>query len=167
MRACLVELRDLARGLHPAVLTDHGLGPALHALAGRSAVPVELRVRLPDERLPDSVESAAYFVVCEALANVTKHAQATHARVTAEQRNDHLDIEIGDDGIGGVDPASGSGLQGLQDRVAALDGTLSVRSRARDGTVVRARLPLRRPNRPEVGGTRPRDSQRPARRSHA
>jgi PAS domain S-box-containing protein len=160
-RACLAELRDLARGLHPAVLSDHGLEAALRALAGRSAVSVELRVHLPGERLPASVESAAYFIVCEALANVAKHAQATHAWITAEQRNRHLDVEIGDDGIGGVDPGSGSGLQGLRDRVAALDGTLSVRSRARNGTVVRARLPLRHPNRAGVAGTMPRGPQRP------
>jgi signal transduction histidine kinase len=124
------------------VLSDHGLEPALRALAGRSAVPLELRVHLPGGRLPASVESAAYFIVCEALANVAKHAQATHAWVIAEQHDGHLDVEIGDDGIGGVDPGSGSGLQGLQDRVAALDGALSVRSRAHDGTVVRARLPV-------------------------
>jgi signal transduction histidine kinase len=146
LRAGLAELRDLAHGLHPAVLSDYGLGPALRALADRSAVPVELRTDLPRERLPAAVESAAYFTVCEALANVAKHAQATRAWVMAAHRDGQLHVEIGDDGVGGVDPGSGSSLQGLRDRVAAIHGTLSLTSRPREGTVVRARLPLRSPS---------------------
>jgi signal transduction histidine kinase len=104
-------------------------------------VPVELRTTLP-ERLPDAVESAAYFTVCEALTNVAKYANATYAWVTVERRNGQLDVEIGDDGVGGADPSAGSGLQGLRDRIAAVDGTLEVSSRPRKGTVVRAHLPV-------------------------
>ena len=141
LRTGLAELRDLARGLHPAVLSDRGLEHALVALSRRAAVPVELKMTLP-ERLPPAVESAAYFTVCEALTNVAKYAQATYAWVTVERRAGRLDVEIGDDGVGGADPSTGSGLQGLRDRIAALDGTLEVTSRPRKGTVVRARLPV-------------------------
>jgi PAS domain S-box-containing protein len=141
LRTGLAELRDLAHGLHPAVLTDRGLEHALLALAGRSAVPVELATQIP-ERLPPAIESAAYFTVCEALTNVAKYAHASHAWVTVERSNAHLDVEIGDDGVGGVDTRAGSGLQGLRDRIAAIDGTLEVNSRPRNGTVLRARLPM-------------------------
>jgi PAS domain S-box-containing protein len=137
----LAELRDLAHGLHPAVLTDRGLEHALVALSRRAAVPVELRTTLP-ERLPDAVESAAYFTACEALTNVAKYANATYAWVTVERRNGQLDVEIGDDGVGGADPSAGSGLQGLRDRIAAVDGTLEVSSPPCKGTVVRAHLPV-------------------------
>jgi PAS domain S-box-containing protein len=137
----LADLRDLAHGLHPAVLTDRGLEHALVGLSRRASVPVELRTTLP-ERLPPAVESAAYFAACEALTNVAKYAQATYAWVTVERRAGHLHVEIGDDGVGGADPSTGSGLQGLRDRIAALDGTLEVTSRPRKGTVVRARLPF-------------------------
>jgi PAS domain S-box-containing protein len=144
LRRGLAELRDLAHGLHPAVLTDRGLEDALTALSRRAAVPVELTITLP-ERLPPAVESATYFTVCETLTNVAKYAHATRAWVTVERRKAHLDVEIGDDGIGGADISAGTGLQGLRDRIAAIDGTLDVSSPPRGGTVVRAQLPVSEP----------------------
>ena len=141
----LGELRDLARGLHPAVLSDRGLEHALSSLAHRAAVPVELRVALPAERLPISVEAAAYFTVCEALTNVAKYAQASRAWVDVKRRDGHLDVEVGDDGVGGANFDSGSGLEGLRDRVAAVNGTLDIASRPGAGTVLRARLPIDAP----------------------
>jgi PAS domain S-box-containing protein len=138
----LAELRDLAHGLHPAVLSDRGLEHALSSLAHRATVPVELRVALPAERLPISVEAAAYFTVCEALTNIAKYARASRAWVDVERRDGHLDVEVGDDGVGGADFGSGSGLQGLRDRVAAVSGTLEVASRSGAGTVLRAQLPI-------------------------
>jgi signal transduction histidine kinase len=134
------ELRELARGIHPAVLTDHGLGPALDALAGRVPVPVELK-ELPGDRLPTPVESAAYFVVSEALTNVSKYARATRAEVRVERTNGRVTVEVRDDGIGGADPTRGSGLRGLADRISALDGRLEVESDAGRGTTVRAVVP--------------------------
>ena len=141
LRAALAELRDLARGLHPAVLSDRGLEAALSSVANRAAVPVELHTVLPPERLPMTLEAAAYFTVCEALTNVAKHAGASRAWVNVEQRGDRLDVEIGDDGAGGADVRSGSGLQGLRDRVEAVNGTLDIDSRPGTGTIMRARLP--------------------------
>ena len=132
----------LAHGLHPAVLSDRGLEDALASLAHRATVPVELRVALSPERLPLSVEAAAYFTVCEALTNVAKYAQASRAWVEVERRNSHLDVEVGDDGVGGADFHSGSGLQGLRDRVAAVGGILEMASRPGAGTVLRAQLPV-------------------------
>ncbi len=137
----LAELRELARGIHPAVLSDRGLEPALAALAGRSPVPVEVE-RTPDERLPPPVEAAAYFVVAEALTNVAKYAGATQATVSISRSNGHAVVEVADDGIGGADPARGSGLRGLADRVSALDGTLELRSPEGAGTVLRASIPV-------------------------
>jgi signal transduction histidine kinase len=134
------ELRELARGIHPAVLTDRGLGAALDALASRATVPVELG-SVPAERLPEPVEAAAYFVVAEALTNVAKYAQATHAVVSVERSNGSLQVQIRDDGIGGADPAGGSGLRGLADRLAALDGRLEVLSPGGSGTTVLAEVP--------------------------
>ena len=134
------ELRELARGIHPAVLTDRGLGAAVDALAGRAPLPVEL-LALPDERLPAPIESAAYFVVAEALTNVAKYAQATRASVEVARENGRVTVEVRDDGVGGADPAAGSGLRGLSDRVAALDGRLDVDSPPGAGTVVHAELP--------------------------
>jgi signal transduction histidine kinase len=134
------ELRELARGIHPAVLTDRGLDAALHGLAGRSPVPVEL-VETPHERLPSSVESAVYFVVAEALTNVARYARAHGARVIVVRDNGQVDVQVSDDGVGGADPAQGSGLRGLSDRVAALDGRLELMSAEGDGTTVRARIP--------------------------
>ena len=145
LRTGLAELRDLAHGLHPAVLTDRGLADALTSLANRTPVPVELHVTLAGDRLPIAIESAAYFTVCEALTNVAKYAHATHAWVDVQRRNGHLDIEVGDDGVGGTDPHAGTGLQGLRDRLAAVDGTLTIQSPKAAGTVVRARLPLEAP----------------------
>ena len=137
----LQELRDLAHGIHPAVLTDHGLGPALEALASRAPIPVNL-VAKPDRRLPESVEATAYYVVAEALTNVAKYANATVGTVTATCVNDQLLVEVADDGVGGADPGRGSGLRGLVDRVHALHGALRVDSRAGSGTRVVASIPL-------------------------
>lgn len=134
------ELRELARGIHPAILTDRGLGAALGALATRSSVPVELG-EVPEERLPAPVESAAYFVVAEALTNVARYSQATHAEVSVARSNGLARIEIRDDGVGGADINGGTGLRGLQDRVAALDGRLEIESGPGSGTTIRAELP--------------------------
>jgi signal transduction histidine kinase len=134
------ELRELARGLHPAVLSDRGLGPALEALAGRAPVEIELG-EPPAERLPAPVESASYFVVAEALTNVARYSEATRAEVSVTRANGAVEIEVRDDGIGGADPDGGSGLRGLADRVAALDGRLEVISPKGEGTVVRAVIP--------------------------
>jgi signal transduction histidine kinase len=135
----LAELRELARGIHPAVLSERGLEPALQSLVARAPVPVD--VEACGERLPAPVESAAYFVVSEALANVAKYARATHASVTVERRNGELTVEVADDGVGGADLGRGSGLRGLEDRLAALDGSLSLDSPAGRGTRLRARIP--------------------------
>jgi signal transduction histidine kinase len=139
----LDDLRELARGIHPAVLTERGLGPALEALASVVHVPVTVEVD-GDLRLPGPVESAAYFVVSEALANVAKHARATHATVAVRLANGRLTVDVTDDGVGGADAAHGSGLRGLADRVAALDGTLSVESPEGGGTRLHAELPASR-----------------------
>jgi signal transduction histidine kinase len=139
LTCAIEELRELARGIHPTVLTDAGLGPAVALLAGRVPVPVDVSVN--DERYPPAVEATAYFVVSEALANVTKHAHATHAGVTVARVDDHLHVEVCDDGSGGADPLRGSGLSGLQDRVLAVGGELSFESAPGAGTVVRADLP--------------------------
>jgi PAS domain S-box-containing protein len=139
------ELRELARGIHPAVLTDRGLGAAIDALVARSPLPVEADV--PEERLPASVEAAVYYVVSEALANVVKYAGATAAAVRVEHDSEEgiVTVEVADDGCGGADPNRGSGLRGLVDRVAALDGTLIVDSPEGSGTCVRAEIPVREP----------------------
>jgi PAS domain S-box-containing protein len=137
----LEELRELARGIHPAVLTDRGLGPALESLADRSPLPVELEA-VPEERLPGPVEAAAFYVVSEALTNVAKYAQASFVRVRVEQLNGYALVEVADDGVGGADPAGGSGLRGLADRVAALDGRLEIASPPGEGTSIRAEIPV-------------------------
>jgi signal transduction histidine kinase len=142
LKEALDELRELARGLHPSVLETDGLGPALRQLASRSPIPVSLSA--PDGRLPDAVESTAYFVTSEALANVAKYARATRAEVLVEQQGRRVTVRIADDGVGGAHTGSGSGLVGLADRVAALDGTLTVESPSGNGTVVIAELPLER-----------------------
>ena len=142
LRTGLAELRDLARGLHPAILTDRGLERALTTLADHATVPVELQVALPKPRLVMAVEAAAYFTVCEALTNVAKHARATRAWVNVEQLDYHLGVDVCDDGAGGADLSAGSGLQGLRDRIAAVNGTLTIDSRPGAGTVLRARLPI-------------------------
>jgi PAS domain S-box-containing protein len=135
----LEELRELARGIHPAVLTEYGLEPALRSLADRSPLPVELEVEL-EERLPAPVEAAAYYVAAEALTNVAKHAEARTVRVTVSRGEGRAVIEVADDGRGGAD-ASGSGLRGLADRVEALAGRLAVTSAAGAGTTLRAEMP--------------------------
>jgi signal transduction histidine kinase len=135
----LEELRELARGIHPAVL-NHGLKAALDSLASRASVPTAVSFQSP-ERLPAQVELAAYFVACEALANVAKYANASAASVRVSRRNGMAAIEIADDGVGGADETAGTGLQGLADRVAALDGTLRILSPLGAGTVVTAELP--------------------------
>jgi signal transduction histidine kinase len=139
-KRALTELRNLARGIHPAVLTDRGLDAAISALAGRSTVPVEVSVELA-RRPPPTVESAAYFVVAEALANVVKHAAARRAAVRIRRDDGHLVVEVRDDGIGGANLQAGSGLAGLADRVAAVDGRFTVSSPAGGPTVIRAELP--------------------------
>jgi signal transduction histidine kinase len=137
----LGELRELARGIHPAVLSDRGLGAALEALAGRAPIDVEL-AEIPGDRLPEPIEAAAYFVVAEALTNVVKYAHASQAVVSVSRRNGHAVVEIADDGIGGADPDRGSGLKGLADRVSALDGSMSLDSPAGAGTRLRAEIPV-------------------------
>jgi signal transduction histidine kinase len=139
-KRALSELRNLARGIHPAVLTDRGLDAAISALAGRSTVPVEVSVELA-RRPPPTVESAAYFVVAEALANVAKHAVAVHAAVRIRRDDGRLMVEVRDDGVGGANLKAGSGLAGLADRVAAVDGRFTVSSPAGGPTVIRAELP--------------------------
>ena len=136
------ELRELARGIHPAVLTERGLAPAIVTLAARAPVPVEI-VDLPDGRLPRTTEATAYFTVAEALTNVAKYAQASHASVRLFDDDGALVVEVRDDGVGGADAAAGSGLSGLADRVGACDGSLSVDSPPGEGTLIRAVLPLR------------------------
>jgi signal transduction histidine kinase len=143
-RAALTELRELARGIHPQILTEAGLPDAIESLAGRSRLDVDVEVRL-DGRLPPALESAAYFVVSEALANVAKYAGSDRARVASGWAAGQLTVEVSDDGGGGADPAAGSGLKGLADRVAAVDGTLEVISPAGRGTRIVARLPAPAP----------------------
>jgi signal transduction histidine kinase len=136
----LAELRDVARGLHPAVLSAHGLAVALESLAARAPVPVRLTLRL-DGRLAEAVEVAAYYVVCESLANIGKHARATAATVSVAQADGRLVVEVLDDGRGGADTEGGSGLRGLADRVEALGGRLRVWTSRGSGTRVEAELP--------------------------
>lgn len=136
----LEELRELARGIHPAVLSHRGLGPALEALASRAPLPVEVVVE-DDERLPETIEAAAYYVAAEALTNVAKYADARAATVRVARHGDIAVVEISDVGVGGADPSAGSGLSGLVDRVEALGGSLRVESPPGAGTLVRAELP--------------------------
>jgi len=136
----LDELRDLARGLHPAVLSGHGLAVAVESLAARAAVPVGLSVDLR-RRLPDAVEVTAYYVVAESLTNIGKHARATSATVKVKDGDETLVVEVTDDGTGGADTEKGSGLRGLADRVEALDGELRIWTRQGNGTRVRAEIP--------------------------
>jgi signal transduction histidine kinase len=134
------ELRELARGIHPAVLTNRGLDAALRGLASRSPVPVEV-IETPPDRLPASIESAVYFVVAEALTNAARYAAAHCVTVSVLNRNGVVEVDVIDDGIGGADPENGSGLRGLNDRVSALDGRLELASTGGEGTAVRVRLP--------------------------
>jgi signal transduction histidine kinase len=141
LTGALEELRELSRGIHPAILSEGGLAPALKALARRSAVPVELEVDV-QARLPEPVEVAAYYVVSEALANAAKHAHASVAQVEARARDGLLHLSVRDDGVGGAAPGGGSGLVGLADRVEALGGTIEVHSPAGQGTSLQIDLPI-------------------------
>ncbi len=143
LASALAELRELARGIHPAILTDRGLAPAIESLADRSTVPVETDVEV-SERLPAPVEAAAYFLVAEALTNVARYAEATSARVEVRREDDDLVVLVADDGVGGVDPAAGGGLRGLEDRVATVGGTLDIDSPIGGGTRLRAGSRCRR-----------------------
>ncbi|MDW3177365.1 MAG: sensor domain-containing protein [Acidimicrobiia bacterium] len=140
-KAAIVELRDLARGIHPAVLTDRGLDAALSEIAARCTVPVHLDVQL-HQRAPAHIESAAYFAASELLANVSKHSKAGQAWVTVRSDPTHLRIDVSDDGLGGADPAIGTGLDGLHDRLASIDGVLSVHSPLGGGTTALVEIPL-------------------------
>jgi signal transduction histidine kinase len=137
----IAELQELSRGIHPAILSSGGLGPALRTLARRAMIPVGLDVTA-DTRLPEPIEVAAYFVVSEALANATKHAQASQIDVSVALRNARLLLSIRDDGVGGADPGQGSGLVGLHDRVEALGGTIRIESPPGAGTLLVVALPL-------------------------
>ena len=150
LSAAIADLRSLARGIHPAVLSDRGLRAALQSLAAQAPLPVELEVH--DGRLPAAVESAAYFVVCEALTNVAKYAEATYASARVVCADAHVLVEVADDGVGGAAGSVDSGLGGLADRIAALDGRLEVISPPGEGTLVRATIPV--------------DGQRPAPAAH-
>jgi signal transduction histidine kinase len=136
----LEEIRELVRGLHPRLLSDRGLGPALEGLAERSLLGVEI-TELPDERLPPPVEAAAYYLVAEALANAAKHSQAALVTVRVSAGESCTTVEVADDGVGGARPDAGSGLRGLADRVAALGGRLEIDSEPGRGTRLRAQLP--------------------------
>jgi signal transduction histidine kinase len=135
------ELREIARGIHPAILSRAGLRPALRALGRRSAIPVDLDVRI-DGRLPEAIEVAAYYVVSEMLTNAAKHAHASVVEVHAEASGSTLRLRVRDDGVGGADPLRGSGLVGLKDRIEALGGTFSITSPERGGTTVSSELPI-------------------------
>jgi signal transduction histidine kinase len=140
LAVALEELRELARGIHPALLTEHGLGPALQALAGRSTVPVAIDLD-GTGRFAGHVEAAMYYLVSESLTNIAKHAQASKVAVRVTRENGSAVIEVSDDGVGGADQRRGSGLRGLIDRIEALDGTLTVVSPLGEGTTLRAVLP--------------------------
>ena len=137
----LDDLREMARGIHPAILAQGGLAPALKTLARRCSVPVQLDLRA-EARLPERVEVAAYYIISEALTNAAKHAQASVIHVGAETAGRVLRLRVRDDGAGGADPARGSGLVGLKDRVEALGGTITIDSPAGAGTSLHAELPL-------------------------
>jgi signal transduction histidine kinase len=134
-------LREIARGIHPAILAEGGLGPALKTLARRSAVPVELE--LPSElQLPERIEVAAYYIVSEAMTNAAKHAHASVVRVAVEVHEQLLRVSVRDDGRGGADPGGGCGLVGLKDRAEAMGGTMSLRSPLGAGTSLQVDLPV-------------------------
>jgi signal transduction histidine kinase len=136
------DIRDLARGIHPAVLSDLGLGPALEALASRAPVPVRIS-GVPEDQLPPDVEAACYFMTAEALTNVAKYACASEASVRLSLEDGRLCVEVSDDGVGGADASTGGGLPGLRDRVEALDGRFEVASPRGGGTTLTAQLPVR------------------------
>jgi signal transduction histidine kinase len=140
----LDELRELARGIHPATLTTHGLHTAITALTDRAPIPVEV-TRVPPERLPEAVEAAIYYLVAEAITNVAKYAQATRATVVVERStgNSHVTVAVEDDGVGGADPKHGTGLLGLADRIEALGGRFEIESPRGRGTRLTAEIPCR------------------------
>ena len=140
MGATLDELRDLARGVHPAILAEAGLGAALRGLARRSALPVRLQMH-QDGRLPAESEATAYYVVSEAFANAIKHARASAVDIRVDVDEGMLAVQVSDDGAGGADASRGSGLTGIRDRVEAVGGTLAVHSPPGSGTVLTARVP--------------------------
>jgi signal transduction histidine kinase len=140
LQVAVNELRELARGVHPAVLTEEGLAGAIDSLASRMPIPVRVS-SIPEDRLAPEIEAAAYFVVCEAITNAVKHSQATRVDVTAERTNGRLVIAVQDDGVGGADASNGSGLRGLVDRVEAHGGTLRIESAPGEGTRVVGELP--------------------------
>jgi signal transduction histidine kinase len=139
--AVLDDLREIARGIHPAILAEGGLGPALKTLARRAQIPVKVEVRA-ETRLPAPIEVAAYYVASEALTNAVRHAQASVVRVTLEERDDAFQLSIRDDGVGGADPTKGSGLIGLHDRVEALGGSIDLSSAVGEGTLIVIEFPL-------------------------
>jgi signal transduction histidine kinase len=139
-KEAIVELRNLARGIYPAILTDRGLDAAISAVAARGEVPVAVDVDLPN-RPPAAVESIAYFIVSEALTNINKYARATHASVRITRDQNWIVVEVSDNGVGGASAAPGGGLAGLADRAAGIDGILTVNSPLGGPTVIRADLP--------------------------
>src|SRR4029079_482313 len=140
LKLAIKEVRELARGIHPAILTEAGLGPAMTVLASRSAVPAVVSA-VPDDRLPAPVEATAYFVISEGLANVAKYSGASEATIGATQSGSMLRVEVADDGQGGADSSRGTGIRGLEDRVAALGGRLTVESPPGKGTRLVAEIP--------------------------
>jgi signal transduction histidine kinase len=144
------ELRDLSRGIHPAILTEGGLSPALKALGRRSEVRVKLEVGF-QHRLPDQVEVAAYYTVSEALTNASKHANATRVWVSVRVQDDTLLLSVRDDGAGGADASRGSGLTGLRDRIEALGGRMEIESPSGGGTLIEVEIPIAGPTDPDIG----------------
>ena len=140
VRQAIEELRELGRGIHPAILAEEGLSAGVESLAERSPVPASIEGP-PIDRLPEPVEVAAYFVVAEALTNVAKYSHAKHVTVRLSRRGRLLEVDVVDDGVGGAEPTGGSGLRGLEDRVAAIGGELRLESRAGAGTRVHAEIP--------------------------
>jgi signal transduction histidine kinase len=152
LNAATDEVRQIAQGIHPAIVTQGGLAPALRSLARGHPIPVEV-ITASEKRLPEPVEVAAYYVAAESLANIAKHAAASHAQVTVELDDSLLRLEICDDGVGGADPVGGSGLTGLRDRVEALGGSLAIRSPRGQGTTLKVALPVAAAaDQPEVSG---------------
>ena len=140
LESVLTELREISRGIHPAILTEAGLGPALMTLARRAALPVELDLRY-QRRAPEQVEAAAYYVVSEALTNAAKHAHASVVQIDVAEQDASLKLVIRDDGVGGADPSQGTGLAGLADRLETLGGRLEIVSPPGHGTALTIEIP--------------------------
>ena len=143
LQSAIDELRELARGIHPAVLTEHGLGPALEVLADHAHLPVKLTAHIPS-RLPSTVEAVVYYVAAEGITNIAKYAHATAATLRLEANNKNVVLSVGDSGAGGADPNRGTGLRGLADRAEALGGKLELRSAPGQGTLLTASIPCER-----------------------